>query len=332
MNARTLRLGGLVVSAFVVAGCIGQTPEPRVARPGDIVNINLGGFKRNAGGSFMWNDDFTVKITDALLQPHTPEILGVYRAFPDHTSQYAVQSQNRGDPNFGQPAQMLPHDGAVWLAIRLTSNLATPLPLEPGNATIEVSSPKLTQTSFAYDGSYTNIPIYIVDPPPGQEAPAYPLQNQPNYAYASQGYLTVKPNGTFTEVVGGVQISIDFDCTLTESDNFQLRLVPLHNNPNVNLIQGVTPSDHRQCPGPGKQGKLTAAVTNPVGFAYDMNQWTQGQGTPEDLQFALVSESGRVAFVQNALLDGSFTLSGYYVDIDGNTIAGVMPVLSNEWF
>jgi hypothetical protein len=171
-----------------------------------------------------------------------------------------------------------------------------------------------------------------VHPPAGQEAGFYPIQKQPNYAYASPGYLTLKPDGAFTEVVGGAQISVDFDCTLTQNNNFQLRLVPLHHNPNVNLIQNVTPSDPALCPGPGKQGTLTAMVTNPEGFAYDMAQWTQGQGTPEDLQFAVVSDSGSVVIESNASLGNDFTWDGYYIDLDGNTITGITPELSNELF
>ena len=280
-------------------------------------------------GNFLWVDDFTVTITDANEQPYTPEILGVYRVFPDQTSQYAVQSQNRSDPNFGK---LTPHDGAVWLAIRLTSNLTTALPLAPGDATISVSSPKLTQTLMTHDGDYSNIPIYIVDPPPGQEAPVYPLQSQSSYAYGTQGYLTLKPSGAFSETVGGAQINIEFDCTLTQQDSFQLRLVPLHSNPHVNLIQSVTPADPSNCPGPGKQGTLTAMVTNVDGIAPGLPSWSQGQGTPEDLQLAIVSDSGGVAGVANASLDTKFTWDGYYIDMNGDTINGITPVLSNELF
>jgi hypothetical protein len=339
LTTSKILLSAAVIATLFLTGCIGQSPEPRVARPGDIVNINLGGFKRNAGGQYISATSFqfpngSVTITDANSVVHTPDVLGVYRAFPDHTSMFAVQTQSRADANFGSAAEMVPHDGAVWLAIRLTAGIAAKLPLAAGNATISVSSTSqpLTQTSFANDGVHTAIPIYIMQPPAGQEAGFFPVQKQPNYAYSTQGYLTLKPNGGFTEVVGGAQISVDFDCTLTQSDAFQLRLVPLHHNPNVNLIQNVTPSDPSLCPGAGKQGTLTAIVTNPEGFAWDMTQWTQGQGTPKDLQFGIVSDSGSLLIQSNATLGVDFTWGGYYIDMNGNTIAGVTPELSNELF
>ena len=40
MKMHNLKLASLLLAAFVIGGCIGKTPEPRVARPGDIVKTN----------------------------------------------------------------------------------------------------------------------------------------------------------------------------------------------------------------------------------------------------------------------------------------------------
>jgi hypothetical protein len=328
INIMKLRIFSLsLMAAIVLSGCIGAAPTPDFAQPGGIVNVNLGGIKRNTGSQQILTTDLTVTITDSASQQYTPKVTGVFKAFPDHTSQYAVDVQDRGDPNAGA---LVPHDGAFWMTLALCSPANAVLPLAAGPATISISSPKLTQTTGIFggisEGTYSSIPITIAATSYGV-CQSFLQSQQQNLAYQSVGYLTLQPSGPIGVTVGGAQIEIEFDCSLTSSDPIQMRLVPLNHNPNVNLIQSVTPNG--SCSG---TGTLTAMITNVDGFAPSLAAWSQGQGTEEDLQLALVSSGGGIAFVADAALPGSFTVTGHYVDLNGFTIPGLTPDLSNEIF
>jgi len=305
-----------VVALVILSGCIGQVPTPGFARKGDVVNLNLGGIKRNANMQEINITDLTVTITDSDSQVYSPQLLGTYRAFPDHTSQYAVSAQNRADPNFGQ---LYPHDGALWLTIRLFDPQSGPLPLAVGPATISISSPKLVQTSFTYDGDYTNIPIEIL---PGTGTPS--LADNQNQAYQTNTYLTVAPSTTTgVGTVGGMQVEIVYNDSVTSGDPYELRAVPLNHDPNISLIQSITDN------GDGTK-TLVAMLTNPNGFV-DLPSWTQGQSTYFDLRLGLVSSKGLTAF-QNWMTDFTLvTTNSFYVDINGNPIGAASPVLLKEF-
>jgi hypothetical protein len=329
LTTSKILLGTAVIATLFLTGCIGAGPTPDFAQPGGIVNVNLGGFKRNADSQLITTVDLTVTITDSNSDVYTPKLTGMFKAFPDHTSQYAVDVQDRGDPNAGQ---LIPHDGALWVTLALCSPANAVLPLAAGPATISISSPKLTQTNDIFggitEGTYSSIPITIAATSYGV-CQAFVQAQQQNLAYQSVGYLTLQPSGPIGVTVGGGQIEIEFDCELTNDDQITMRLVPLHSNPNVSLIQNVTPNG--SC-SDGTTGTLTAIITNPDGFAPSLAAWGQGQGTEEDLQLALVSSGGGIAFVADADLPGSFTVTGHYVDLNGDTIPGLTPDLSNEIF
>jgi len=315
----------LILPALLVSGCISLAPTPNYARAGDVVNIGLGGIKRNAAGQRVLPEDLVVTITDANNVTHTPEVLGTYRVYPDHASQYAVRAQRRDGGNY---ADLYPHDGATWVSIRLTSfaSGSNPLPLAVGSAYISVASAKLEQTSKPNEGSYNQFDIEIL---PGTGNPSVLDDNQ-NVAYAPEGYLSIipdseAPGGT---VVAGAQLEIIFDDSVTFNDPFELRLVPQHHDPNLSLIQSVIDN------GDGTK-TLTAFLTNPNGFA-PVETWAQGQSTFYDLQLALTSFGGGVASQNQtpAEIAANFTVTAnsYYVDVNGDQIVGMTPIILNEFY
>ena len=85
----------------ILSGCIGLQTVPRIARSGDVVNFTLGGFKRNIDAQALVKGDLTVTLTDSNSVVHNPEVLGIYRAFPDNASEYAVNVQDRNDMDYG---------------------------------------------------------------------------------------------------------------------------------------------------------------------------------------------------------------------------------------
>jgi hypothetical protein len=337
MNAEIIKLGSLMVAAFFITGCIGKTPSPTVARNGGSVDLNLGGIKRNAGGQLITADDLTVTITDSLDVQHTPRILGLFRVFPDHTSQYAVEVQNRA---LGAVNALTPHDGALWLQLALCDPVdVSPnrLDMAAGAATISVTAPKLLQTydtfgfSAEQEGDYSDIPIIIAaENYFSCRGPSVQLQKA---AYQAVPFLTLKPDSPIPAgvTVGGAQIDIDFKCELTEGNGFQMSLVPQHSNPNVNLSQSAPLVS--ECT--GTWGTLKAVLTNINGIVArdELATWTQGQGTEDDLHLALVASGGASAVLQSEL-DGPtppYMVSGHYVDTNGDTIPNMTPMLVNEW-
>ena len=304
-----------------LSGCIGLQPVPRVARAGDVVSITLGGFKRNLEGQVLTPADLTVTLTDANSVVHTPAILGIYRAFPDHISEYAVNTQDRSDMNFGD---LYPYDGAVWVSIALVDpSTAAPLPLATGQASMSIASTKLKQTYKMQDGDYSNIPVDII---PGQNGPLSNLDLQ-FQAYRSFAYLTIRPDVDPTVTIGGVQFEIVYDESLISGFNTDLHAVPITHNPNTSVIQSITDN--------GTTRTLKVFVTNPNGFVSVAN-WGQTQGTYDDLVMAIASPYGVVGLVSNALITAPGTIdlvsvNSYYIDINGNPVGSVNPILINEF-
>jgi hypothetical protein len=311
----SVKIKGLLLSAaalFVLSGCISKVPTPSFARPGDVVNIGLGGIKRNTGMQLIGRDNLTVTITDANSVVHTPQILGTYRVFPDHTSIYAVEAQDR---NHGDYGQLYPHDGAVWMTIRLFDPSTGNLPLAVGDATISVSSPDLIQTGHVDDGDYASFPIEIL-PGVGQVS----ITDNQNLAYQTNTYLTVRPSTTAgVSEIGGAQFEITFKSLITYDDAFEMRMVPLNHDPNLSLIQSIVDN------GDGTK-TLTAFLTNPNGFV-PLASWSQGKSSFLDLHVGLVSTNGGAAF-QNFINTMSMTTNSFYVDGNGDPIPGISPVFS----
>jgi hypothetical protein len=306
----------LAITMLMLSGCISLVPTPNYARAGDVVNIGLGGLKRNANMQFVNPWEMTITLTDANTVEHTPQVVGVYRVFPDHTSSYSVTAQERNNTTFGD---LYPHDGAVWVTVRLTDSGRVPLPLAVGPAFITVDSPQLTQTGKTNEGEYSSFPIEIL---PGTGQPS--LTDQQNQAYQTDGYLTIKPSAPLVGAVGGVQLEIVFDASLTDNDPIDLSVVPLNHDPNLNLIQRVADN------GDGTK-TLTALLTNPRGFD-DLTNYDQLESNHYDLYLGLISWNGEIAAITDESMDTYFTITenSYYADLNGDPIPGVAPVLTNE--
>ena len=145
-------------------------------------------------------------------------------------------------------------------------------------------------------------------------------------AYRSDYYISIKPSGAFATTVGGLQVELVIDENQAGTDAVERRLVPVHHDPNLNLVQSIVDN------GDGTK-TLTAVLTNPNGFV-DLASWSQGQSTIYDLDLALVSYGSGLDAVPTASLGSYVTVTGansFYVDLNGDVIPGVSPVLSNEF-
>lgn len=312
----------------VLSGCISLQPTPDFARNGDVISFSLGGIKRNVDGQVVTPADLTVTLTDSDSNVHTLKVLGVYRAYPDHTSEYAVRSQDRNDAYYGV---LHPHDGALWVSVALLDpQFALLTPLAVGMASLSVQSGKLTQTFEFQDGDYRDLPLEIVA---GQNDPLGQSDAQFE-AYRSYAYVTIKPDTTPTTDIYGAQIEIEFDSSITpegpggEPPAVELRAVPISHNPNMSVIQSVTDN--------GSTRTLKIFLTNPNGFV-SVNEWKQGQCTYDDLVLGITSPYGVLGILAtNAVIAAPGTIdlisvNSYYVDENGDPIAGINPILVNEF-
>jgi len=317
-----------------VSGCINIRPTPTYASTGDIVNIGLGGIKRNSFGTTLTEDDVIATITsDADGLPYQVKVLGLYRAFPDHTSQYAVQSLDRNHTYY---KEVQPYDGQWWITLQLVEHDSEnteflPLPLAAGPAVISISSAALIDTGWENEGTLSSFPIEMVADPLNltmarvrQPDPAEPYLFG---AYKPEKTLTVQPDMlASTTALGGMQIKLDYSgSSLAAGTPLVPRLVPVTHDPNINIIQNTI--DH----GDGTYS-LIAMVTNPNGFVdLEGDDWAIGKSTHDDLNFAITLKD---ADKLEGNWQSRYTLDqaeSFFVDDNGDVVASITPTLGRSF-
>jgi hypothetical protein len=326
----------LLLPTVSLVGCINFQTTPGYAKSGELVNIGLGGVKRNTDGSTLWggasaNDqaagNVVVQITDnwdpdsdAVDQGGTyiydVQVRALYRAFPDHTSQYAISTLDRSNSYF---SEMLPYDGQWWATVELVDQAGDPLPLTAGPNRIIVSSAKLIDQTWSMEGQLSNFQIEIL---PGVAAPSN--EKYQYAAYKHRPVMLVKPDALLgAGVIGGLQVKVDYDPTL----DYEVvpRLVPVTHDPNISVVQSNVDN------GDGTHS-VVAFVTNSNGFVdFGAGSWLPGQSTYDDLNFAIiVAEVGdfHLQNYQHFQLDAA---NSFYVDINGDPILSTVPTLSRSY-
>jgi hypothetical protein len=281
--------------------------------------------------------DLDATITDANSVVHDVSVIGLFRAYPDHTSWYARDSLDRSSANlFGG---LEPYDGMYWATLQLTALGGAPLPLAPGPATIAITSTELVDTGlefgFGYsEGTLASFPIEILE---GTRVPTYE-ETQQYTAYRSQRGLTIEPS-TLAGIseVGGLQVSLTYQTSRIGQGGggatVAPRIVPLSHDPNINLLQSTVDN------GDGTS-TVTAFMTNPNGFVANADlggDWTVGKSTFADLGLAVVATDAGTATNADPFTDWDSDCAGpcywietaesFYVDSNGDVLVTVSPVL-----
>ncbi|MGI9344530.1 MAG: hypothetical protein ACR2QV_17005 [Gammaproteobacteria bacterium] len=310
--------------ALLTSGCITTVTTPSYALAGDLVQVGLGGIKRNSTGKSLVGADITATITDANSVVHNVTVAGLFRAYPDYTSWYARDSLDRADGVFGN---VEPYDGMWWATLSLADQSGNPLPLATGTATIAITSAELVDTGWASEGTLSNFTIEILA---GTRSPTS-AESQQYAAYRHQRVLTVSPNNlNGVSEVGGFQVSLTYNTSAVSTSAPPViypRVVPYSHDPNITLIQSTVNN------GDGTE-TLTAMVTNPNGFVANADlggDWAIGKSTFEDLEFAVIVVD------TSALADGwesNYWLESaesYYIDLNGDAIVAVNPTLGRSF-
>ena len=339
MNSMAIRKNILLLAllpAVSLVGCINYQTTPGYAKSGDMINIGLGGVKRNTDGSTLWggasaNDaaagNVIVQITDDWdpdsdavdlggTYTYNLQVRGMYRAFPDHTSQYAVSTLDRSSPSW---SELRPYDGQWWTTAELVDEAGDPLPLTPGPNRVIVSSAKLIDQTWSSEGQLSNFQLEIL---PGVATPSNEVYQYT--AYKHRPVMLVKPDVLIDAgVIGGLQVKVDYD----PARNYTVlpRLVPVTHDPNISVVQSNVDN------GDGTHA-VVAFVTNANGFVdFSAGSWTAGQSTYDDLVFAVIVADAadyHLLQYQHFQLDAA---SSFYVDINGDPIVSTMPTLSRSY-
>lgn len=317
---RTALLGAMLCLALATTGCITTTTVPGRVMTGDLLQIGLGGVKRNSTGKALTASDLAVTIEDSAMVTHNVKVVGLFRAFPDYTSWYARDSLNRQDFVFGE---VEPYDGMWWTTLRLVAPGSgdTPLPLAVGPATITITSTELINTGWSEEGDLTSFPVEVLA---GVRVPTEAELRQYS-AYRHQVALRIDPDTlSGVSVVGGLQVKLTYNTSAILAAGVSPRVVPISHDPNISIIQGTVNN------GDGTE-TVTAMITNPNGFVPNADSggsWVIGNSTFDDLQFAVVMQDNTNladGWPSNYWLEPS---ESYYIDDNGNVIGAITPVLS----
>jgi hypothetical protein len=299
--------------AIILSGCVQQYSNPSEAKAGGVVQIGLGGIKRNAGANTLRAEDLTVTIKDASGAVYPLQTNALFRVYPDHASNYII---NRLNPNDETPSHSntLPYDGGWYIMTILTDADSVPLPLVAGNATISITSPKLVNLKAGSEGDLSKIKIRILA---GTTSASIEQTEQFNY-YKPHNHLNIKPTGIDNNTtVSGAQIRITYNNTQFDNASLAPQVVPLSHDPNMQLL--IKQKDL----GNGTS-ELIVNLTNPRGFVA-MDNWVAGKSSLADLNLMVVPASGLDAnwptYIQ---IDSA---NSFYMDLNGVPIVGAAPVL-----
>jgi len=311
--------------ALLTSGCITTVTTPSYARSGDLVQVGLGGIKRNSTGKSLIAGDIAATITDSNSVVHNVQVAGLFRAYPDHTSWYARDSLDRQDTFFGN---VEPYDGMWWATLELSDPVGNPLPLATGAAVISIASAELIETGWGSEGTLSSFPIEIIA---GTTLPTN-AEEQQYTAYRHRRSIVISPDDlTGVTEVGGFQVAITYNNAAVDTGGGAAvvypRVVPYSHDPNITLIQSTVDN------GDGTQ-TLTAMATNPNGFVPNADvggAWSVGKSTFADLQFAvIVTDTTDLApgWESNYWIE---LVDSYYIDLSGDQIASLDPVLSQSF-
>ncbi|MBI1422263.1 MAG: hypothetical protein GC149_02270 [Gammaproteobacteria bacterium] len=325
----------VLLAVVQLAGCASMQPLSNFARTGDTVMVSLGGTDSNALVSVLKKEDVNVSITDAAGNTYPVKVRNVFRVFSDPTSHYAYQSPSSSYSGFESFVD--PYQGQ-WMAVLDLVDPGTdqPLALAVGQASFNISSQDLRSWVDypGYGWSWTNgdlasIPIEIIAGTGSKNPLNYlaPISLSPLDSLEPEPQVEVTANGTPGAMIGGGMFV--FRYVMSDFNNAKPRVFSTSPDPNVQLASATAPQ------GDGT-ALLTVMISNPHGFNVNNRKEDQngnnvllaGSSLLRSLRFSIVW-----ANYNNTVTDANWQnslsmVSGRYVDLQGNTMSELTPVLS----
>jgi len=320
----------VLLASLIATGC-SSIPLPKYAKPNDFVTLPLGGTKTVANSNYLKRTDLEVTVTDSLGQTFPAVVLRLYRVFADPSSRYALAIN---DPGSELNGVVYANEGQWMLQFVMPSTNSLSQSPEPGPATIAVVStevnpdPDPKKRLFNTDVKPFNedlsaIPFEIL---PGTGGTVISEIRGGQYLTTSATILAQPDEETalLNNVGGAVYV---FQYT---TDSYIDAGLPyaVKTSPDQNIQLSTSRKDLG-----GNLTELTAIVINPNGF-YDDAAWAPGRSYYDGLYVALSWDT--VVYAGNDIVDDTNWQShvtlvptkSYYIDLNGNIIPNVSPVLS----
>lgn len=314
----TFKAVSLALALLWLTGCVQTKSVPAYARAGDIIVLGLGGAHRNAVSEpVLTVDDLTITLTDSASTVHNLQGLKTFKSYPDYVSSINVTALGGGATSLG----LVPFDGGWFVTVPLTAigDLESPLPLATGAATIAISSPKLVNTASSIEGDLDAIPIEII---PGTATYDEQYNDQFGYYSPSDNNFVISPDDlTGVDMVGGAYFVINYTDDSIFNSGLMPVVLPSNHNPFVQLSYNVVPS------GTGTGGVIYVTLLNPAGFT-TFETATNNTSLLADLTVKL--QYFPQAALDVGLYKANFAVdigSSYYIDVNGNLIAGMQPTM-----
>ena len=320
---KRFKVPALLLALLWLVGCVQTKTMPGYARAGDFIVIGLGGIERNAGGEpVLRKSDLTIEITDANSVSHALRPRYVFKSYPNYAS-FGNTGVLDGQSNLFGLTNMVPFDGG-WFVVAPLTEFGTddvPLPLAVGQATISVTSPKLTNTGNTQEGDLSTVPIEII-------AGVSPFDNDYQrqfFAYGESGMsFVVSPDDlTGIDAVGGAFLAIEYSDDSFFTVDTEPMVVPLDHNPFVQL-------NYNHVPNGDGTGTLYVTLLNSQGFVTEANA-TANTSPQSHLGVKLIYFAPGIDTLA-AQAKASFSVdaaNSYYIGTDGSILAGVSPVLTH---
>lgn len=216
----------VLVSTTVLFGCVGQEAFTKMARTGDTLSLALGGAPSHELNGIVSKSAMSVTIKDSSGVTYPVTLRYLFRLYPDPASMLTYSATYDFAPFvYTSRAYRQPNQGE-WIAVIDLADPQTgvPLPLVPGPATFQVSTPDLVNSLPVLgvadsDGQLSAIKVEILGGTgsshtfnllggnPGVLEPLPRLEISFNSTQVLPDFSAI---GSAT-IIGGVGLTIDYD-------------------------------------------------------------------------------------------------------------------------
>lgn len=319
----------LCTVCLIVSGCT-SIPLPKYAKAGDFVTIPIGGSKTVANSNYLKLSDLDVTVTDTQGQEFPALVLRLYRVYADPSSRYAIASQDLGSQINGI---VYANEGQWMLQFVMPGSNELGQTPAPGIAEIAVVSTEvnpdpdprnrlINTDPVPYNDDLARLPFEIL---PGSGGPvSSELFGAQYLSTVSTILATPDVEDDLANNVGGAVYVYRYT-TGSFLDNGIPYAVKTSPDQNIQLITS------REVMGDGTT-QLTAIVLSPNGF-FDDNAWLPGRSYYDGLHVALSWDN--FVYGNDTVNDQNWAdhislveEESYYIDLSGNTIVNVSPVLT----
>jgi hypothetical protein len=327
----------LLVAPLTIIGCASQQPLSSYARTGDTVMVSLGGTDTNALVPVLRKENITATITDSANNAYPIKVRNVFRVFSDPTSKYGYSSPKNFNLNEAELEEWVPSNMGLWMAVvdLVDPNSGQLLPLATGPGKLSIASPELAPwidySGFGWSWSNGNLTVIPIEILPGTGSPNplnhmqpvshFPLDSlEPNPQIEVRAYV---PDQFSTIVGGGTFVFRYVTADFGTSAGRRPRVTTTGDDQNVQLVSRyIDQADGTTL--------LTVLIVNPHGFNPNNTKTNlvSGRSLLRSLRVNIMWRDPATAIDDQNWQNSLQLVSGQFVDLDGNPLPSVTPILA----